>query len=1118
MPLNIPVAYRAPFDFGGPCYVDQRLPGESILDIVRSVPNLPRNFTQVGYVCINGEIVPRELWSFVRPKPPRPELHIAVTLHVSLHGGGGGRGTLKTIGALVAAIALIVITQGIATGAILGGLSGGVAGALGVSAAAGAQILAGAVGIAGALAISALTAPPVSAAGIADTSSTNQEQAEAAGATGNILDRGGSVPRVLGTRKVFPPLACEPVVELIDQDEVVEALFILNGPHLLTDIRLDGTPIVDAEDVDFQTREGWPGDTTIDLVRRQGRTIAPQLELSQHSLQADGISLQHNGLPESDLPVWHGVASRNVPDEIWMHLLFPGGIFIGSANVGRVPIRIRFRKKGDVAWVNVPEVHAAGNTTNQLRLAVLFKWATADPIPEPPTEGSGGFVYAYLNVPGQTAAPATPSERIWTSNSYFDDGVGNLYLYNGNAATTRIRNIALYDNRIEVFLDAGTFPKGIYEIQILRGSVMFTSNFGKNDYSYVTPGTIRDFFWYIGTVTPQISQNHSNCSDRGLLVRVVSIWNSPPLTVPGNFSMIALKALNRSVRQLSCVASGYVRDLSGSAPAPQLLLHFNGADTSTVFTDSSLSAHTITVSGSAQIDTAQSVFGGSSALMTSGSWTTESSSDFTFGTGDFTIDFRYRSSNTGSQHNLMGWDATHAIYKNTSNVINYYNSADVISGTTIVLQDTWYHVALVRSGGQTKLFVDGVQQGSTYADSNNYTGTIIKSPSDVPISGWIEEVRVIKGTAAWTSNFSVPIAEYSASGGTNWDTWTTTSNPAPHYVDVLSGSLNLDPLPADLRDDDALVAWRALCNTNNWTCDTIINDMRTQDVLDLLASCGFARPYQSDVYGVIVDNDRTLDAPIQVFSRRNCANLRYERSFARVPAGFNVTYRDESLDEDQAQVTVYQREPTDSDLTLLESVSYEGLIDVTKVTKRAQFDLDQANLRATFYYLDVDIESIVCRRGSLIAVEHDILFNRAGDGYIDSKQTSAGNITGITLDAEIPITTQTDMHGTTDLHLVTDMHDLGISTGIVIRRTDGTLSTHLLSNVTGSSKVLTFSTPFADVATIQGYANNDRRYGCMVVAGEMGSIYRRLLVQAIQPQKDLQATMVLVDEAPQLVR
>jgi hypothetical protein len=46
----------------------------------------------------------------------------------------------------------------------------------------------------------------------------------------------------------------------------------------------------------------------------------------------------------------------------------------------------------------------------------------------------------------------------------------------------------------------------------------------------------------------------------------------------------------------------------------KLLLHMNGADAPTVFTDSSLSGNTVTVAGNAQIDTAQSKFGGASGL------------------------------------------------------------------------------------------------------------------------------------------------------------------------------------------------------------------------------------------------------------------------------------------------------------------------------------------------------------------------------------------------------------------------------------------------------------------------------------------------------------------------
>ena len=55
--------------------------------------------------------------------------------------------------------------------------------------------------------------------------------------------------------------------------------------------------------------------------------------------------------------------------------------------------------------------------------------------------------------------------------------------------------------------------------------------------------------------------------------------------------------------------------ISGVAidPASNLLLHMNGIDESTTFTDSSTggnSPHTVSAGGNVQIDTSQSVFGG----------------------------------------------------------------------------------------------------------------------------------------------------------------------------------------------------------------------------------------------------------------------------------------------------------------------------------------------------------------------------------------------------------------------------------------------------------------------------------------------------------------------------
>jgi hypothetical protein len=917
----IPVSYRAPFAFGAMPWTDVRPHGETVLEMVRSVPGLPRQFQARGIVCINGEEVPRELWCYVRPKPNTDYLPISVTLHWPLSGGGGGgRSTTKSVIGIVAALALIVVTAGIATGAILGGISAAIPAVFGVT---GAQILAGAVGIAGALAISALTAPPttqeaaqITSGGGADVNTDNRDPASAGG---NVLNPGGAIPRVVGTRKVFPPFICEPVVELIDEDEYVEAVLALNGPHALTDIRVDGVSITDAEDVEYETKEGWPSDTAITLVERQGRTTTPQITLSVHTVDTNDTNLLHQSLPEQDLPIWHGVVSRDEPDEIWLHLLFPGGIVSPPTDTLRIPLRIRMRLRASGSsppdpWINLPEVHVSGNTTQQIRLAVVFKWQeTADALETVPT--TKGFVYASIDVPPQSVAPTTPTAREWDANSYFDDGAGNVYLFNGNETSTRVRNINLFINRMEVYLQEATFPRGIYEIEIKRGTAFLNSAFTGTTYLY--GASSRDFFWYFTNGAIQsIPVTRTNFSDRAALVRVVSIWNEHPVQQTG-FALIAIKAINRQISRISVQASGYVRD--------------------------------------------------------------------------------------------------------------------------------------------------------------------------------------------W--------------GGSDWDTWTTTSNPAPHYVDVLSGMQNLDPLPADLRDDTGLVAWRTLCTDNDWTCDAIIDDMRTQDALALLASCAYAKPYQSDQYGVTVDKDVSAESPIQVFSRVNASNVKFERGFARVPAGFIVGYRDESSDDDRAQTIVYQRDPSIATSTgLLESITYDGLVETDKVEARALFDLDQANQRATFYSLDTDVEAIVCRRGSLVALQHDVLSSRAGDAHIKTKTLTGPNISGFVLDSVIPIINELNMHAVTDMHLVDDMHLVGITTGIAIRRLDGTISTHSLSNVTGETATVTLTTPFTDTAEILGYDNTSDEYGCLIVSGELDTEYRRLLVATISPGKDLRASLTLVDEAPDLVR
>lgn len=229
----------------------------------------------------------------------------------------------------------------------------------------------------------------------------------------------------------------------------------------------------------------------------------------------------------------------------------------------------------------------------------------------------------------------------------------------------------------------------------------------------------------------------------------------------------------------------------------KVLLHFDGADASTTITDSNLggSAHTWTAAGNAQIDTAQSNFGGASGLFdgTGDFVSTPDHADFTLGSGDFTIDGWFNCNAPGGAFRVIcgktitgstgaNADRSFNVLRNTSNVISasvYVGStAFTVAGTTQftdALNTGWHHVAFVRFGNILRLFIDGVQEGGDVAVTGSVNDT--NGPLSVGRSGdenfgvdwlgWIDEFRLSVGVARWTANFTPPTSAYGLGGTTN---------------------------------------------------------------------------------------------------------------------------------------------------------------------------------------------------------------------------------------------------------------------------------------------------------------------------------------------------------------
>jgi hypothetical protein len=224
----------------------------------------------------------------------------------------------------------------------------------------------------------------------------------------------------------------------------------------------------------------------------------------------------------------------------------------------------------------------------------------------------------------------------------------------------------------------------------------------------------------------------------------------------------------------------------------ELGLRCNGANGSTAFTDLSNRNRAITAHNGAQISTARSRFGGASAFF-------DGTNDFLsvtppsgdtglqFGTGDFTIEcWAFQTSPSDGNRTLWGFGESQPMRLLTSSgnlVLNHTSTGTVVISTTVTIGAVWKHVALVRSSGIVRLYVDGVQAGANWSFSGNLdlpAGGVFRvgcNRGDTWFwAGNIDDLRITKGVARYTANFTPPeeIGTSVSPTGSSEPAWPTT--------------------------------------------------------------------------------------------------------------------------------------------------------------------------------------------------------------------------------------------------------------------------------------------------------------------------------------------------------
>ena len=144
-----------------------------------------------------------------------------------------------------------------------------------------------------------------------------------------------------------------------------------------------------------------------------------------------------------------------------------------------------------------------------------------------------------------------------------------------------------------------------------------------------------------------------------------------------------------------------------------------------------------------------------------------SNSNFGFGTGNFTVEcWIYPTSVAAAyifDNRAAGAVQSVLLQFSSSGILNF--SGGILTAgifATVITANAWYHVACVRSGSTAYLFVNGASAGTdTISGSANLTNPLtigVKYDATLPFTGYIDDLRITKGVARYTSTFTPPTA------------------------------------------------------------------------------------------------------------------------------------------------------------------------------------------------------------------------------------------------------------------------------------------------------------------------------------------------------------------------
>lgn len=380
-------------------------------------------------VLVNGHTVEKDLWAFTQVTKED-----AVDIFPKVRGGTFGQ-IFKAVIVTVVAVAVTVLSQGMAGGPIAASLLGSVA------------------GMATGLVLNALIPPPGLGNVGRGVDGSSESQMYAITAQANSIDKYGIVPRVYGTHRMFPKIVAQPYTEVeVDPstNQLVQFYYALYdfgfGPNIVQDVRIGDTPIGQFSDVEYRlvdfnrpdTDEGdWDKGLNKTLTFYKGDVFLESIGAAINGNMESGAAVE-------DYRVERVTASNpnNLKSEIILTFVNPSGLIAygtdGSTHTRNIDVRIEFRKVGESTWkvfndttTAVETFSIAGGIETSFTNLIVNPQVDPNPIPD-----GMQLISSYLE-------GVYPADYDYETNKR-----GTLHRYNeqlGYAAGTRKIHVQTYD-------------------------------------------------------------------------------------------------------------------------------------------------------------------------------------------------------------------------------------------------------------------------------------------------------------------------------------------------------------------------------------------------------------------------------------------------------------------------------------------------------------------------------------------------------------------------------------------------------------------------------------------------------------------------------------------------